>query len=86
MAYNLGLTTQVLAALGIASKGDKLPDAAIPEQLVCGLHVYVLPRNPKGQCKHRVMVNCLCGQHVPVGRMHQHVKGSFHQSMTKPLT
>lgn len=86
MSWNTGLTTRVLEALGIGlGQGDKLPDAGIPERVVCGLHVYILPRNPKGERKHRIMVHCACGEHVPVGRMHQHVKGRFHKVMTAPI-
>lgn len=34
--------------------------------------VYCLPKPNKGWAKHRVMVICDCGKHVPFGRMGQH--------------
>lgn len=34
--------------------------------------VYCLPKPNKGYAKHRVMVICDCGRHVPFGRMGQH--------------
>jgi hypothetical protein len=34
--------------------------------------VYCLPKPNQGYAKHRVMVICDCGKHVPFGRMHQH--------------
>lgn len=36
--------------------------------------VYCLPKPNKGYAKHRVMVICDCGRHVPFGRMSQHYR------------
>lgn len=69
-----------------ASSGDmhqllgvrKLPDEGMDVREIQGVQVYVKPRNPKPtdrrvrSSKHRVIAICTCGQHVPVGRLHQH--------------
>lgn len=55
----------------------RLPDAGMPERLIDGVRVYVkpLPVGKAGQRQSlRVTAICDdCGQHVPVGRMHQHL-------------
>ncbi len=55
---------------------NKLPMEAMPEREIQGIRVYVKPstsRPGQRQCKHRVMAICNCGQHVPTGRLHQHI-------------
>lgn len=58
--------------LGVKS----LPAEGIPERLIQGVRVYVKPLPPKTSHRRRfqlrVMTICECGQHLPVGRMHQH--------------
>lgn len=57
----------------------RLPDEGMPVQEIQGVQVYVKPRNPKPEgrrardCRHRVIAICTCGQHVPAGRLHQHI-------------
>ena len=61
--------------LGVRS----LPAEGMPERIIHGVRVYVKPlpppspnwrgRNFQGL---RVMTICKCGQHLAVGRMHQH--------------
>jgi hypothetical protein len=53
----------------------RLPDEGMPERLISGVRVYVKPIvRVKGRksSKHRVMAICKCGQHLSVGRIHQH--------------
>jgi len=66
-------------------KTSKLPAEGMPEQMIHGVRVYVRPltcpveqsgwngrhmrRNWQGL---RVMAVCECGQHLAVGRLHQH--------------
>jgi hypothetical protein len=62
------------ALLGTA----KLPVEGMPERLIQGVRVYVKPLPPSASsfrnfCGLRVMAICTCGQHVPVGRLHQHI-------------
>jgi len=59
--------------LGVTS----LPAAGMPERTIEGVRVYVKPLEPKtGQRRNfqglRVMAICECGQHLAVGRLHQH--------------
>lgn len=50
------------------------------------LIVYVLPKTSKARGGvPRLYVDCKCGEQVPAGRYHQHVKGRFHQTMAAPL-
>lgn len=54
-----------------------LPIEGMPERLIQGVRVYVKPLPPSESMRRnfqglRVMAICDCGQHVPVGRMHQH--------------
>lgn len=53
----------------------RLPDEGMSERLIQSVRVYVKPivRVPgRKSSKHRVIAICNCGQHVPVGRLHQH--------------
>lgn len=55
---------------------SQYPDAGIPEQVIHGVRVYVKPRVKdvlhRHGSKHRAFAICVCGRHVPVGRLHQH--------------
>jgi hypothetical protein len=62
---------------------SRLPAEAVPQKMVGEYAMYIKARNPKGAKQHRVFINCTCGEQVPSGRMHQHVRGRFHNSMTK---
>lgn len=58
---------------------SKLPAEGMSIREIQGVQVYVkpladgprLPRHGK-RSSHRVIAICNCGQHVPVGRLHQH--------------
>lgn len=59
-------------------KKGTLPPEGMPEREIQGVRVYVKPLLPKvGTSRRnwqglRVMAICACGQHLPVGRLHQH--------------
>lgn len=71
--YN-ALAHDMYQFLGVKS----LPVEGMPEREIQGVRVYVkpLPFAPPGGHRNfqglRVMAICTCGQHVPVGRLHQH--------------
>ena len=64
---------ELLEMLGVRN----LPDEGMPERSIMGVRVYVKPlvrvpgrrRNFNGL---RMMAICACGQHLAVGRLHQH--------------
>lgn len=66
---------ELYTLLGLAS--TKLPETGMPGRLIQGHYVYVRPL-PVKVSRHRnfdglrVMTICVCGQHLAVGRMHQH--------------
>ncbi len=69
---NRATAHDMYALLGTA----KLPAEGMPERGIQGVRVYVkpLPEGKPGQRQSlRVMAICTCGQHVPVGRLHQHI-------------
>jgi len=53
------------------------PAEGMPECTIDGLQVYVRPYAPRANGRksstHRAIAICPCGQHVPCGRLHQHV-------------
>lgn len=63
------------AQLGVTS--STLPHEGMSERLIAGVRVYVKPlpthisAGRRRFCL-RVMAICECGQHLAVGRMHQH--------------
>lgn len=69
--YGRAQAHEMLVFLGVKT----LPVEGMPERLIQGVRVYVKPKPTpvgKGMAGFRVMMICECGQHVPVGRMHQH--------------
>lgn len=52
--------------------GSRMVDISGSDTVMYQRPVYCLPKPNKGYAKHRVMVICECGTHVPFGRMHQH--------------
>lgn len=68
---------EMYALLGVRS----LPEAGMPERLIQGVRVYVRPLGAETESRSRwrnwhglrVMAICECGQHVPVGRLRQHI-------------
>lgn len=63
---------QMLEILGV----KVLPVEGMPEQIIQGVRVYVKAKPTAiggGMAGLRVMAICECGQHVAVGRMHQHI-------------
>lgn len=73
--YGRAQAGDMLILLGV----KKLPKEGMPEREIQGVRVYVKPStfNDRGTrrrgLKHRVFAICDCGQHVPVGRLRQHV-------------
>lgn len=72
--YRYADAHDMYALLGVKS----LPPEGMPERLIHGVRVYVKPLAPKVGMRRnfqglRVMAICKCGQHLPVGRMHQHI-------------
>jgi hypothetical protein len=53
-------------------KSNRLPADGMTPREIQGVLVYVKPSVP-GTLHHRVYAVCSCGQHVPVGRIHQHI-------------
>lgn len=54
-----------------------LPIEGMPERVIHGVRVYVRPLPPHPELQRnfqglRVMAICDCGQHLAVGRLHQH--------------
>jgi hypothetical protein len=63
--------------LGRQLPSDRWPDEGVPSVNLDGTTVYVLPKNNTGCRKHRSRAICpVCGQDVPTGRLHQHLKGA----------
>ena len=60
--------------------GHHLPKEGLPPQDVDGMTVYVAPMTDPRHRRHRVLVICQCGEHVPAGRLHQHLKGVGHEN------
>jgi hypothetical protein len=58
------------------SRTGRLPADGMALRRIQGVLVYVKPLGVLRRRKrhdHRVIAICNCGQHVPVGRLHQHV-------------
>lgn len=56
---------------------SRLPVEGMPERVIHGVRVYVKPLPPNTSVRRnfqglRVMAICECGQHLAVGRLHQH--------------
>lgn len=76
--YRYASSSDMLSLLGV----KKLPRDGMAERLIQGVRVYVAPLVPgwgkranKSWQGLRVMAICTCGQHVAVGRLHQHICG-----------
>jgi len=69
--------SDMLELLGLKRTG-KLPKEGMEVRDIQGVQVYVKPSTSGGtrntrRCNHRVIAICTCGQHVPTGRLHQHI-------------